>query len=107
MLRKLILAAVVLTGATNLTFAQPPIPQPVPQNRVEGQWFFRGDLRKPCSIQSVNTPQSPMLLLTNENGTPSYGQIDQLGRIVAYNWNQTAFVRGNMILWPNNDFWSR
>ncbi len=107
MLRNLILATAVLAGAVNSTFAQPPIPQPGPQIRIEGRWFFRGDPRKPCFIQSVNTPQGPMLLLTNENGTPSYGQMDWQGRVVAFNWNQTAYVRGNMLLWPNNDFWSR
>jgi hypothetical protein len=107
-------AILLMAGAAAGAAAQPPYPwpRPVPQAPVgsplDGQWFFRGDFRRPCFVQSVNGPRGPGLLFTNENGTDAFGWLSHDGRRVTIpDWNLTGTIRGNSIVWPNGDFWSR
>ena len=110
---KWLLAAILTAGAASAATAQPPFPfpRPVPVPRlspVEGQWYFRGDPNKPCYVQTVNGPQGPALLFTNENGTQAYGRLGRSGRQVTIpDWNLTGTIRGDSLVWPNGDFWQR
>lgn len=114
---KLLCAALLAIGATAGTAAaQPPypfprpvpLPAPAPGSPFDGQWFFRGDFRRPCFVQTVNGPRGPALLFTNENGTDAIGHLTRDGRRVTIpDWNLTGTLRGNSIVWPNGDFWSR
>jgi hypothetical protein len=75
---------------------------------VDGMWFFRGNPMQPCFIQTVPGPNGPMLMFTNEKGTSAFGTLSRSGRQVTIpGWNLTGTVRGNALVWPNGDFWSR
>jgi hypothetical protein len=121
MFRTLILTAVILacTSAGLLAQAHDPFPQTrnphIPQQApnptaspVDGIWYFRGDPNQPASIQTMNTPWGLHLVVTNEKGSPSLGELSPDGRRVSvYEWNITGRIRGSRLIWPNGDFWSR
>ncbi|MDB5307203.1 MAG: hypothetical protein JWO38_1405 [Gemmataceae bacterium] len=118
MFRNWILAAVVLAGSAGILDAQPfprplpaqpgPFPPPAPAPaRVDGPWYFRGDPRQPCFIETIDTPRGPMLVFTNEKGSQAYGRLGWGGRVIVYDWDLVGYVRGNYLIWPNGDFWSR
>jgi hypothetical protein len=106
-------AALVTAGAACAVGAQPPYPPPVPlpapaTSPIDGEWFFRGDPRKPCFVETVTGPRGPRLVFTNENGTSAFGQLSRDARQVTIpDWNLTGTVRGNALVWPNGDFWGR
>lgn len=58
-----------------------------------------------CYIQQ----QGNRLVLTNENGTISEGQLYGNGYIVAFEWNNTQgqVVGNDTILWQGNGEWQR
>jgi len=109
MIRYFVLSAVLaLPGLVEAQFRVPPPPMPALTSPIDGRWFFRGDRSQPCSIQTVATPVSQMLVFTNEKGTPAGGWMSRDGRRVTIpDWNLVGRVRGNQIVWPNGDFWSR
>lgn len=111
--KKWLVAPLLAVGAAAGTVAAqppfpPPVPRPVPGSPLDGPWYFRGDPRKPCYVRTVDGPQGPALLFTNENGTDALGWLSRDGRrLTIPDWNLTGTVRGNAIVWPNGDFWSR
>jgi hypothetical protein len=125
MIHTRILAAGILLFAASAATAQPPFPrqypqpfpqQPFPQHgpgpvahgSIVGHWYFRGDPFAPCFIEPVRTPRGEGLLFTNENGTTALGWLSRNGRSVTIpEWNLKGTLRGNSLVWPNGDFWSR
>jgi len=108
----LLAALLTATGASAVQAHRlPPPPSPfLPplSSPIDGTWFFRGDPTRPCFVQTVNGPNGPQLLFTNENGTPAFGWISRDGRRVTIpDWNLTGDIRGNRLVWPNGDFWQR
>ncbi len=114
-LKNWLFAALLATSsAVGTVQAQPPFPVPIPRPQpqpgspIDGPWYFRGDPRQPCFIQTVNGPRGPALLFTNEKGTDALGHLSRDGRRVTIpDWNLSGTVRGNAIVWPNGDFWAR
>jgi hypothetical protein len=110
-------AIILLVGVTAAAGAQSPSPPTYPPSRpgmsvppapVDGQWFFRGDPRQPCYVQTVPGPRGPALVFTNEKGTQAYGRLSRDGRRVTIpDWNLTGTVCGNALVWPNGDYWAR
>ena len=43
-------------------------------------WYFRGDTRLPCSVESAPGPHGPRLVFTNEHGMRALGQPGRDGR---------------------------
>jgi hypothetical protein len=124
MIRTLIITATILAGTAAGSIAQPPYPFPQPPrypqypprpqlpnpgaSPVDGIWYFRGDPNQPTSIQTVQTPFGPEIIVTNEKGSPSPASLSADGRrLSVYDWNITGRVRGSRIIWPNGDFWGR
>lgn len=115
MFHKWLLASAALFGLAGGLAAQPyhphppmPLPSLPVASPIDGQWFFRGDARRPCYIQTVPGPGGPQLVLTNEKGTQAAGQLTRDGRqVIIPEWNLTGSIQGNAIVWPNGDFWGR
>ena len=117
MIRKLILAAAVCGGVAApadalfppLPTSQQPIP-PYPMSGVEGQWFYEGNPRAACFIERLRGPGSPNLMLTNEKGERSMGEI-RGSQVIAYDWGTggglVGDVQGNAIYWRNGTQWFR
>src|SRR5262245_14808718 len=118
MIRNLFLAAVVCGGFAAQAAALPPfpthhVPLPPPSvGTVEGQWFYQGDPRAPCFIERVSGDRGPMLMLTNEKGEKSRGEVVRGGaQVIAYDWGPGGWlvgdVQGNAIYWQNGTQWFR
>jgi hypothetical protein len=114
MFRKIMFTTAILAGLASTVEAQPvprlPFsPQSFPISAsIEGPWFFRGDPFQPCSVQTVATPFGPRLIVTNEKGTSAGARLSRDGRrLTIPAWNLVGTLRGNSLVWPNGDFWSR
>ena len=111
--RPWLLAILLAVGAATAVAAQPPFPPPIPHpatgsSPVDGVWYFRGDPRQPCYVQTVAGPRGPYLVFTNEKGTPAAGELSRDGsQVTIPDWNLTGTVRGDALVWPNGDFWAR
>lgn len=107
-----ICTVVLLSGIAS---AQPPGQPYVPPgpptplvSPVDGRWYFRGDPRYPCFVETITGRDGPRLLFTNEKGSEAIGFLSPDGRQVTIpSWNDSARLRGNMLIWQNGDYWSR
>ena len=115
MFRIAILATALAAGAAAAFPAQPypayspPAPPAVNPYTLAGRWYNSGDPLKPCYIRVVPSPFAPYLILTNEKGTPSRARLIRGGtRLVADDWGGlVGRIRGDRIVWPDGNDWTR
>ncbi len=91
----------------------PPPVQVVPRDRVpdlDGTWYMNGDPNKPCEIIQQGSGRRAEFI--NEHDSSAWGTI-RGDRVWIPDWSDgysqglEGRIRGNRIVWPDGNFWSR
>ncbi len=77
---------------------------------LSGTWYMNGNATLPCSIEQR---PSGRVLFTNEKGSAAWGRV--FGNHVSIpDWSPgdgiqglQGTIRGDRIVWPDGDYWSR
>jgi hypothetical protein len=111
MKRKTILALLVLLGLAVASLEAQPYRRPYPPTTgIEGRWFYAGDSRQPCYIETLPGGfRGPRLLFTNERGEQSEGRFLSGNRVIAFDWagGLSGEIRRDTIEWQNGTIWTR
>lgn len=116
MRRVLAMGALVLIGLVPVQGWAQFLPSPVPA--IQGVWYLDGDASRPCQVRGI--AGSPQVMLVNEKGERSRGQLVVGGRLAALDWDGPrgrplwgrvlpgAFRNDDQaIAWENGTSWTR
>lgn len=107
-----ILPCFVLLVVAMPAFALPPGDDDGPNGipNLNGPWYANGDLERPCFITQQPDGRA---MFTNDNGSRARGMVD-VDRVWIPSWSPghgirglKGKIRGDQIVWPDGNFWSR
>ena len=93
----------------------PPVPLPIDPAigavaNLNGNWYFNGDPGKPARI--VQWRLDGRAIFINENGTQTWGSVGP-NSVWIPEWTDrgrpglVGVIRGDRLIWPDGNFWSR